>query len=64
MSIINSSELREIADYIEALNRVSEGHGGEAVYVQNASVMNASGDVLGQIVDEVGGYYQFEARES
>lgn len=51
--------MREIADYVDALNRVTETHGEKAVYVQDVPVKDIHGDVLGHIVDEIGGIYQF-----
>lgn len=52
--------LREIADYVDALNAVTEQHGSKAAYVQNIPVLDGYGEHVGLIVDEVGGIYQFQ----
>lgn len=51
--------LREIADYVDALNAVTQAHGEKSGYVQNAPVKDHHGDTIGHIVDEIGGVYQF-----
>lgn len=57
---LDSQVMREIADYVDALNAVTEKHGDKAAYVQSVPVLDHHGDHLGLIVDEIGGVYQFQ----
>lgn len=51
--------MREVADYVDALNAVTAKHGDKAAYMQNIPVMDHHGEVIGHVVDEIGGLYQF-----
>lgn len=61
---LDPDTMREIADYVDALNKVTESHGSKSAYLNQIPVLDHHGDKIGIIVDEIGGVYQFQVAES